>query len=234
MTLTWDRLKVRLFLDLAWNGKLSQQLNSVILYPPGLLPVPNRWLHLSYISFVHSTLLPWTYVNLTFYVYCLLSSHPPPTWNLSSDNVSRDWENVFAHGRCSIITTWINKWIKKPGLGNICYFLHFPNENLPVSHEGKSLTPMEAQGVEHVGGSPGPCGGQGKQVSAQGGSSISSWLGSKNSSSCSASGTGELLFIRVYRSSRTKDQSLQRVSSTRVGCLLAATGLSLTETGTQD
>lgn len=40
--LTWDWPKVRLFLDLAWNGKLSQQLKSVILCPPGLLPVPNR------------------------------------------------------------------------------------------------------------------------------------------------------------------------------------------------
>lgn len=130
---------------------------------------------------------------------------------------------------------YMNKYMNKEAWTcNICYFLHFSNENLPVSRERKSLAPVEVRRLEHVGGSPGPCRGQGKRVSAQGGSSISSWPGSKNSSSCSASGTGELLFIRVYRSSRTKDQSLQRVSSTRVGCLLPATGLSLTETGTQD
>lgn len=75
-----------------------------------------------------------------------------------------------AHGTYSIITAWINEWIKNPGLIAIfAIFSHFPSENLPIPHEEKSLTPTDAQGrVCSMGQSHGPCWGQERHISAHG------------------------------------------------------------------
>lgn len=102
--------------------KLSQQLSSISR--TRAFPAPPT-AALSYLS-LHFTfptaifLLGQGIVLLFIFIaYCPLAPYPQ-TWALISVGiipqcVPRLW-NCFAHGRCSIITKWINKWIKKPGL----------------------------------------------------------------------------------------------------------------------
>lgn len=94
-SLTWDWPKVRPFL--IWHEMENYPNNSMVLFYTHLACFLSTTADFTYLTFPLSTahcFLGHT-LNSLFYVYCLLSSHAPSTWNLSSANVSQDWENVF-------------------------------------------------------------------------------------------------------------------------------------------